>query len=199
MKKKVAYTFFTVVFVCHGLLYTGLTLASEHNDDMTYVIKAHLAAAKLSLGEIVLQSEKAGFTVLKAELDDINDFLFFENDTVAYKLLSFQNERVVKQFVIPDTGVIQDSKKFLNFSFYDDDYKKVILDKIVIPLSNAIEKVEKTYGGTAYKAELSDIEDIYLYRLSMIKGNEISTYIVDPLEGKTFKQLKTLEHMRDND
>ncbi len=180
-----------VFLLCSGLLSAVPVMAEDHNDNMVSSIQIHLARAKQNLGEAVLQSEQSGATVVEAELDDIDYFLSSKKETVVYQLITVQNGKAVKQFIDPATGKIQDSKKLSSLMFFEDDYKKIALDSIKIPMSKAIELAEETSKGKSFKAELRERDGLYLYRIKTVSENGISTHIVDSLTGKTFKQVRS--------
>lgn len=194
MKSYINTRKFVVFLLCFGLLSAIPVMADDHHENMASSIQVHLARAKQNLGETVLQSEQSGATVLEAELDDIDNFFSFKKETVVYQLITVQNGKVEKQFIDPATGKIQDSKKLSTLMFFEDDYKEIALDSIKTPMSKAIELAEETSKGKSFQAKLKERDGLYLYTIKTVNENGISTYIVDSLTGKTFKQIRSHHH-----
>lgn len=179
-----------VFLLCFGLLSAVPVLADDHHENMGSFVQVHLARANQSLGATVLKSEQSGATVLEAELDDVNNFFSPKKETVVYQLITIQNGKAEKKFIDPVTGITQDSQKLTTFMLFEDDFKKIALDSIKIQMSKAIELVEKTSEGNSFKAELKERDGLYLYTIKTVNESGISTYTVDSLTGKTFKQRR---------
>lgn len=181
---------FILFLLCFGLLSAVPVLADDHHDHMASSIQVHLTRAKQNLGETVLKIEQSGATVLEAELDDIDNFFSSKKETVVYQLITVQNGKAEKKFIDPATGEIQDSKNLSILMSFEDDYKEIALDSIKIPMSKAIELAEETSEGKSFQAELKEQDGLYLYTIKTVNEDGISTYIVDSLTGKTFKQRR---------
>lgn len=181
---------FVVLLLCFGLLSAVPVLADDHNDHMASSIQVHLTRAKQNLGETVLKIEQSGATVMEAELDDIDNFFSSKKETVVYQLITVQNGKAEKKFIDPATGEIQDSKKLSSLMFFEDDYKKIALASIKIPMSKAIELAEEISAGKSFQSELKERDGLYLYTIKIVNENGIFTYIVDPLTRKAFKKMR---------
>ena len=191
MKDYITNKQWAVFLLCFGILFPISAMAEDHHGDMISSIQVHLARAKQNLGETVLRSEQSGFTVVEAELDDIDNFLSFKKETVAYQLITVENGKARKHFIDPATGKVLDSKRLSALMFFEEDFKEIIFNSIKIPMSKAIELAEEKSEGKPFNAELEEMDGLFLYTIKTVSDNGISTYIVDSETGNTFKKIRS--------